>query len=95
MCVLGWRVHCVIHGDFYRFGKVSPPISVHNQRGVADTGGGNTASLYLTFLTPPSPSTLHPLICHLPPRLAEEEEQGHFSSVLRDVQRDFVVQFGG
>lgn len=47
----------VIHGDFYRFRKVSPPITVQNQLCITHTVPGNTSShsLYLTFL----------LICHL------------------------------
>lgn len=41
---------CVIHGEFYRFRKMSPPITVHNHLGVADTVAGNTTSLlYFTF----------------------------------------------
>lgn len=51
----------VIHGEFYCFRKMSHPITVHNQLGVADTVAGNTtSSLYLTFLL------FHSLICHLP-----------------------------
>lgn len=54
-----WGEHCVIHGDFYCLRKVSPPVTVQNQLGVAHTVAGNTT--FVSHFISPSFSFTPPL----------------------------------